>query len=211
MSFNTSTPTASDVSDATTTNETQRTALVPLTADIELAVESALSTLETVAYTKATGKGVKAAEKAAHRLTQGADVTVFAAHNKAAASHLLASAERASIDRHARNMAAQAAGCYTAPIATIVAIADTAYTVSSVTLEGKAHALRKDWLSLRTHLAGMLANRVVKGEEKPVAVATAKRVNAALAVYDAIDSAVGTYRQQLADGTVTARDLLRLN
>lgn len=203
MSFDPSTPTVSD--------ETTRTALVPLTADIESAVESALSTLETVAYTRATGKGIKAAEKAAHRLTQGADVAVFAAHNKAAASHLLASAERTSIDRHARNMATQSAGCYTAPIATIVAIADTAYTVSSVTLEGKAHALRKDWLGLRAHLVGMLANRMIKGEEKPVAVATAKRVNAALAVYDAIDSAVSTYRQQLADGTATARDLLRLN
>lgn len=199
MSFD-STPIASD--------ETTRTTLVPLAEAIESAVESALSTLETVAYTKATGK---AAEKAAHRLTQGADVAVFAAHNKAAASHLLASAERASIDRHARNMAAQAAGCYTAPIATVVAIADTAYTISSVTLEGKAHALRKDWLGLRVHLVGMLANRMVKGEEKPVAAATAKRVNAALAVYDAIDTSVASYRQQITDGTATARDLLRLD
>lgn len=194
-----------------TTDTTPRTDLVPLTEAVESAVEAALSTLETVAYTRATGKGVKAAEKAAHRLTQGADMALFAAHNKAAQQHLTATLEKAAIDRHARLMAAQASGCYTAPIASIVAIADTAYTVSSVTLEGKAHALRKDWVSLRAHLTGMLANRMVKGEEKPVGKAVAVRVNAALAAYDAINASCDGYRQQIADGTVTGRDLVRLN
>lgn len=192
------------------TDTTPRTELVPLTEAIESAVEAALSTLETVAYTKATGKGVKAAEKVQHRLAQGADVGMLAAHNKAAKDHLASALEKASIDRHARAMAAQASGCYTAPIASIVAIADTAYTISSVTLEGKAHALRKDWVSLRTHLTGMLANRMVKGEEKPVGKAVTGRVNAALTAYDAINAACDGYRQQITDGTVTGRDLLRI-
>lgn len=203
MSFSTSPEVATDT--------ITRTELVPLTEAIESAVEAALSTLETVAYTKATGKGVKASEKAAHRVTQGADVALFAAHNKAAATALLTEAEARAIDKHGRNMAAQASGCYTAPIASIVAIADTAYTISSVTLENRPHALRKDWVSLRSHLEGMLANRMVKGEEKPVAAATAKRVNAALAAYEAINAACDTYRAKLASGEVTARDLLRLN